>query len=49
VELTTKQKENILNGKRYSIITKSLKGDESHELIIDLNYAWYLTMKAMRS
>lgn len=54
-KLTTKQKEQELNGKRYKIINDTIKDFNennspkmSHEETIDLHYAWHLTMKSLK-
>lgn len=54
MRLTTEEKEKELNGKRYKVITKGIEKSEedgeevSHEMLIDLHYAWYETMKQVR-
>lgn len=54
-KLTTKQKEQELNGKRYKIINETIKDFNennspkmSHEEIIDLHYAWHLTIQSLK-
>lgn len=54
MSLSTEEKEKELNGKRYKIISSSIKKQKdegieiSYEMEIDLHYAWMQTMKQIK-
>lgn len=53
--LSTKQKEKVLNGKRYKIISESIeksrtKGEDiPYEMEIDLHHSWHLTITGLKN
>ena len=55
MSLSTREKEKELDGKRYKIIHSSIKQQKdegieiSHEMEIDLHYAWMQTMKQLKN